>query len=88
MATMKNMYYDILRKKLEFEQEHDNSNERNFLICKSCFWCASFLNKYRTFNACPTCMNSELELMPISINEIYTFDYDPSKGITLEFWNK
>jgi hypothetical protein len=33
-------------------------------------------------------MDSKLELMPISLNEIYTFDYDPLKGVTLGFWNK
>ena len=86
---MKNFYYDILKKNLQFGQEHNNSNERNFLMCKSCFWCASFLNsKYRCFSECPACMNSELESMPIGLNEKYTFDYDPSQGVSLGFSNK
>jgi len=71
-SWIENLYHDMFKKEL---QEHDNSNERNFLMCKSCFWCASFLNsRYRSLNACPACMNSELESMPISLNEIYTID--------------
>jgi len=54
-------------------------------MCKSCFWCASFLNSmYRSFNECPSCMKSELESMSISLNEIYTFDHDPRQGVSLE----
>ena len=41
-----------------------------------------------TLNACPSCINSELESMPVSIDEIYMFDYDPSHGVALEFRNK
>jgi len=79
---MKNLYYDILRKKLEFEEERDYYNQRNFLMCNSCFWCASFVNsRYRSFSECPACMDSELESMPISLNERYTFDHDPQQGL-------
>ena len=74
--------YDI--KKLQFE----DYNERNFLLCKSCFWCASFLSKYKILAACPSCMNSELESMPISFDEKYTFDHDSRKGVTLGFRNQ
>ena len=85
---MEDLYYDNL-KKLQFEQQHDSYNERNFILCKLCFWCASFLNsRYRFFNECPSCMNFELESMPISLNEIYTFDHDPWRGVSLGFSNK
>lgn len=42
-------------------------------MCKSCFWCASFLNN-RSVNECPSCRNSELESMPLSLSE--KFDYE------------
>ena len=84
---MKNLHYDMLKRKLCSEQQYDFSNERNFIMCKSCFWCASFLNSYTTLNACPSCMDSELELMPISFDEKYIFTYDKRHGITLEFFN-
>ena len=78
---MENLYNDMLK--------HANSNEKNFLMCKSCFWCASFLNsRYRSLNACPACKDSVLESMPISVNERYTFDHDPLQGVKLRFWKK
>lgn len=78
--SMEEMYYIILRKKLQCEEQRD---ERNFLICKSCFLCASFLNRrYASFNQCHSCMNSELESMSISRAETYTFDYDPFQGVS------
>lgn len=83
---MKNLYYDILKKKLQFEEEHDSYNERDFLLCRSCFWCASILNDmHETIRTCPSCMNFELESMPISLDEKYTFNYDPLQGVSLGF---
>ncbi len=84
--SMKNLYYDILKVKLQTEEQHNSYNERNFLLCRSCFWCASVLNgMHSTFSTCPSCMNSVLESMPLSFDEKYTFDYDPRQGATLGF---
>lgn len=84
---MLKMVYDVLvNKKLHDDQQYDNSKEKYFLICKSCFWCASFLdNIHRSVEVCPSCMNSELDSMPISFDETYKFNYDERRGITLEF---
>jgi len=30
-------------------------------------------------------MKAELESMPVSLHETYKFDYDASRGVTLEF---
>jgi hypothetical protein len=67
--------------KLTFKQPH-------FLLCSSCFWCASYLNFCGTVEVCPSCMNGEVESMPISDKEIYTFRYDAIRGVTLEFRTK
>jgi hypothetical protein len=71
-----------------------------FLICESCFWCASLLyfngndnNTAGTINNnnttitkyCPSCSNNRVESIPISYNEVYKFDYDPKRGVTLKF---
>ena len=59
-----------------------------FLLCNSCFWCASYYRNSSDKNRitkCPACYSDELESMPISSREVYKFDYNPSKGITLEF---
>ena len=71
---------------LRYEQQH-LFNKGNLIICKSCFWCASFLDRYRIFNVCPSCVNSELESTSISNDETYTFDYDRWRGVTLVFWS-
>jgi hypothetical protein len=64
--------------------------EIHLLLCGSCFWCASYFNIGRVTNAkCPSCNNDDrLESMPVSYDEVYKFDYDQKRGITLEFSKK
>ena len=58
----------------------------NFLFCGSCFWCASHFNNYiEVITKCPNCSNDNVESMPISHDEVYTFSHNRSRGITLEF---
>ena len=70
--------------------DNNNNNiytraKRHFLICNSCFWCASLCSDSRTVR-CPTCNSySNLELIPISKNESFKFDYHSRTGIVLEF---
>jgi len=86
-APLKNVYYDMLKMKVSLESEC--VSHRAFLICKSCFWCASILYEdVQPFRACPSCMNYELEFMPISTDETYKFDYDKRHGVTLEFFQR
>ena len=62
------------------------SNERNFLICRSCFWCVSYFNKMGSgLEACPSCKAVKIESVPISFDETYRLDYDARRGLTLEF---
>jgi hypothetical protein len=64
--------------------------EIHLLLCRSCFWCASYFSMVRIINAkCPSCNNyDKLESMPISYDEVYKFDYDQKRGIMLEFSKK
>lgn len=61
-----------------FKQPH-------FLLCGSCYWCASYLNLRGTLEICPSCMNSKVESMPISDKETYAYRYNAIRGVTLEF---
>jgi hypothetical protein len=80
------MIYDVIINKKLYVEEQNIILRKNFLLCKSCFWCASLLNdRRRSAYVCPSCMNSELESMPISFDETYKFDYNASHGVTLEF---
>ena len=50
------------------------SKQTHFLLCETCLWCASYLRR-----------KGRVESIPISDNDVYSFDYDPKRGITLEF---
>ena len=70
---------------LGFEEQHITFNERNFLICRSCFWCASYINKMPSvFDACPSCKDVKIESVPVSFDETYRLHYDTKRGVTLE----
>jgi hypothetical protein len=61
--------------------------EKHFLLCEACFWCATYLinDGGTTVSRCPICNNAKVELLPIAKNEFYRFDYSPSSGLTFEF---
>jgi hypothetical protein len=48
-----------------------DAESKYFLICKSCFWCASCLNRSNMITRCPMCDNNDdglLDSIPISDN--------------------
>ena len=61
------------------------SDEIHFLLCQSCFWCASYFNYSEVVTRCPTCESNSIESLPISNSEFYTFNHDRTRGVTLEF---
>jgi hypothetical protein len=61
------------------------SDEIHFLLCQSCFWCASYFNYSEGVTSCPTCESNSIESLPISNSEFYTFNHDMNHGVTLEF---
>jgi hypothetical protein len=69
------------------------SDEIYFLLCQSCFWCASYTSPLlykrmtkETITKCPSCNEENLESLPIAENEKYRFDYDTKRGVTMEFF--
>lgn len=60
-------------------------NQIDFLLCPSCFWCASNFNYSKVAIRCPTCSRDNVESMPISNDELYTYSHDGNHGVTLEF---
>ena len=78
--SFSNIKPDIISKEIEV------SDKINFLLCESCFWCASYFSNYRrVVSKCPTCNSNCVESMPISPDEVYSFNYDPKRGVTLSF---
>jgi hypothetical protein len=70
------------------------SDQINFII-SSCFWCASCLSSQilstiaetNDFSLlkCPSCIDGNIESIPIAENEGYRFYYDNKRGLTMEF---
>ena len=52
------------------------SHQKHFLLCKSCFWCATYLiNNDGTTIKYIACNNAKVESLPMSNNEPYLFGY-------------
>jgi rRNA maturation endonuclease Nob1 len=78
--SFSNIKPDIISKEIEV------SDKINFLLCESCFWCASYFNNYRkVVTNCPICGSKNIESMPISHDEVNTSSHDPKRGVTLGF---
>ena len=73
--------FDINRDKIKLPRQI------YFLLCSTCYWCASDISGKSKFTKCPSCNSVEVESMPLSDNELYKFDYHPKRGVTLEFLN-
>jgi hypothetical protein len=60
-----------------------------FILCDTCYWCATYFDKTRIpiDNVCPQCNanNNELTSFPIMYNESFTFGYNDKRGVELEF---
>jgi hypothetical protein len=55
-----------------------------FALCGSCYWCASYLDA-RDAERCPACKGDRIESIPVAGNEMYVFDYDERRGVTIDF---
>lgn len=56
-----------------------------FLICQSCFWCASCINAKVTVSKCPVCQSRKIEYLPIADDEFYKLQLAPIRNVTLSF---
>jgi hypothetical protein len=63
-----------------------------FVLCDSCYWCATYFDKTRipADNNCPQCNanNNELTSFPVMSNESFTFDYNDKLRVELEFMSR
>jgi hypothetical protein len=72
---------------LETDNYAKLTKARYLLICRSCLWCASYIQNQTTFTKCPHCYNGEIDCIPIGEDENCLFDYTHSKGVELKFAN-
>ena len=72
------------------EKKAEPISRRYFLICQTCFWCASYIETICNmdelpYKGCPTCKDNRVESLPISYDECYHFEYTPTRGVVLKF---
>jgi hypothetical protein len=64
----------------------DGSVDSIFVLCETCHWCATFLDKSKVpSDKCPVCRNSAISTFPILQNEEFNFNYNEKRGVELEF---
>ncbi len=68
--------------------EADRIADRQFALCESCFWSATVLEtmQNRTIvNICPTCLNSNIALIPLTNDETYKLRVGSKSGLEMKF---
>ena len=72
---------------IEKKHRYIQEEEDIFILCETCHWCATYLDKSRLLHTdkCPICLNTEISSFPILPNESFTFDYTQRHGVELEF---
>jgi hypothetical protein len=57
-----------------------------FVLCETCHWCATYLDKSRVPNdRCVVCRSTAISTFPILPNEEFTFAYSEKRGVELDF---
>jgi hypothetical protein len=69
----------------------NNIDQRYFILCNFCFWCASCTNAHFSFaaynNTCPSCNDGSIEWIPIAKDENYAYNLSSTGSIELKFSN-
>jgi hypothetical protein len=71
------IFYDSIYYSGSFDINRDKirlPTQIHFLLCNTCYWCASDIGSKSKFTKCPSCNSLEVESMPIAKNELYKFD--------------
>ncbi len=91
-ATIENIHQDVLdyTKHKEKLSTVRPTTQRYFMICQTCFWCASNIGTMDIMNELPfetfhTCNDNKVESLPILYDESYRYEYTPTRGVVLEF---
>jgi hypothetical protein len=90
--TIQNMHQEVLDYTMHKEKLSTvrPTTQWYFMICQTCFWCASYIGTMDIMNElpferCPTCNNNKVESLPILYDESYRYEYTPTRGVVLEF---
>jgi hypothetical protein len=100
-----NIEYDLLQttklssNTVDLKRENNKILERTsqvyFVICNSCYWCASYfgIDDLESLSGslshvldCHVCNSHNTELIPISTDESFRIEYNLIRGMGLEFY--
>jgi hypothetical protein len=92
-----NIAYDLRLKKAKLEDNEvvQPIDKIYFVICNSCYWCASYfgIDDLESLSGssshvldCPICNSHNTELMPISNDESFRIEYSRTRGMEMEFY--
>jgi len=90
MSSAETIYHPLSKNNVPQDNRTTKIKKIDFLLCNSCFWCASYLNLENGLIPfqCPSCKENAIEWIPISVNDAYSLDYNPGTGVILEFSNR
>jgi hypothetical protein len=71
-------------------KENLKQRETIFILCDTCFWCATYFGKFMlpAENRCPICLDTELSSFPILPDESFSFNHSQKRGVELKFQSK
>jgi len=80
---------DLVQSATQTKKEDEPTSRKYFMICQTCFWCASYIDIMSNIDAlpykvCPTCNHTSIELLPLSDNE--HFEYTIIRGMRKIFF--
>jgi hypothetical protein len=67
-----------------------STNQIYFVICNSCYWCASYLridslDSSKQVIGCHLCNSFDTKQIPISSNESFRIEYNVARDMDMEF---
>ncbi len=68
-------------------KENPKHRETIFILCDTCFWCATYFGNFMVpaEDRCPSCLETELSSFPILPDESFSFDHTQKRGVELKF---
>ncbi|HZD34829.1 MAG TPA: hypothetical protein VE130_06460 [Nitrososphaeraceae archaeon] len=86
-----NIVYDLLMKRTRLSSDNmgiKSDHRIYFVICNSCYWCASYFiidEKSSLIPNCNNCKAHDTEIIPISTDESFRIGHSQTRGIEVEF---
>jgi hypothetical protein len=81
----------LINNSLVRDLNFNNSTDRQFALCESCFWTAAIFkskvkrNTIITLDVCLACFNRNISLIPLTRDETYELKLRPEGGWEMKF---